>query len=427
MRIHFYFALPGMFGLLSACSSANDHGTQSSSISSGNDSVSINTTTGGSASTGSGTHWTAEQTTDGLLRITAGQAESIIADPATACTGWAEEPEAAASVVEFMIDVSGSMTKVTAATGTQSKWTVTQNAIHAAIDALPSSLAVGLTFFPNMKLNALYTARPSSACVNVADDVAIAPLSDTQRALLTSTVDRIRANPDGATPTNDAYSVALANLRASTAPGQKYLVVITDGQPTQSLGCIGSGMTCTPEPTQPVIDAIAAARKNDSVKTFVVGSPGSEKNDCTNADVRDWLSAAARAGDTDTVGCSDQGPSYCHYDISLAANFGTALAGALSSISKSVISCDYLVPPPNANQTIDTGLINMIYNDGAGAYSLVLEGSEATCEKGWQFADATQSKIHVCDTTCKILQSNPQATITLVFGCTQDQLQPTIL
>lgn len=381
----------------------------------------------GSGSGNSAALITAEQTQDGLLGITSAQANAILTDPATSCAGWAEEPESAASVLEFIIDVSGSMNSTTAATAGATKWAVTQKSLHNAIDALPSALPVGLTFFPNMRLSAAYTARPVTACVNSSNDVAIAALSDTQRTLLTSTVDGMRVNTNGATPTHDAYNVALANIRTNTSPGQKYLVLITDGQPTQSLGCIGSGMTSSPEPTQPVIDAIAQAYTNDQVKTFVVGSPGSEKNVSTNADSRDWLSAAARAGGTDTPGCSDQGPQYCHFDLSTASDFGKALSDALGTIAKTVISCDYRVPSAGAGKEIDTSRVNMIYDNGAGSYSLVLPSGTSTCQKGWGFTDASLSKLSVCNETCALLQSNPKARVTLVFGCTQNQIQTPLI
>ena len=445
MNIHSFLVAPCIACLLFACSSDKGHsadndggtsgegtggsrtktgGSRTTTAQGGGHSIPVGTSQGGTTTSGSTTRKTAEDTPDGLLGITASQAKAILDDPAKACAGWAEEPEAEASVVEFMIDVSGSMTKTTASTGTLSKWTVTQTALHDAIDGLPSSLPVGLTFFPNMRLNASNTTRDISACVNTSNDVAIEPLSDTQRTLLTSTVDNMRANSQGATPTHDAYTIALGALRANTDPGQKYIVIITDGQPTQSLGCVGTGMTCTPEPTKPVIEAIAAAKKDDNVKTFLVGSPGSEKNDCTNADVRDWLSAAARAGGTDTSGCDDKGPNFCHFDLSQATDFGVALSDALGSISRSVVSCDYTVPPPPPNETIDKNLVNMIYSDGAGAYSLVLPSSASVCEKGWHFTDSAMTQIHVCAQTCAKLQSNPKASVSLLFGCAQEQITP---
>jgi len=176
-----------------------------------------------------------------------------------------------------------------------------------------------------------------------------------------------------------------------------------------------------------VVDAIAAAWKNDKIKTFVVGSPGSEKNVSTNTDSRDWLSAAARVGGTDYPGCSDQGPKYCHFDLSTATDFGKALSDALGAIAKTVISCDYTVPSVAAGKTIDTNLVNMIYDNGAGSFSLVLPSGADACQKGWDFTDTSLSKLRVCDQTCSLLQSNPKAKLSLVFGCTQEQIQTPIL
>lgn len=437
MKRQTLLVIPYAACLLFACSSDKGNGAKGDGGAGGADNQTTRTSEGGGNSipvgtggggtpSGTGTRITAEQTPDGLLGITASEAKSLLADPKTACAGWVGEPEAQASVVEFMIDVSGSMTKTTPATGTLSKWTVTQGALRDAINELPSSMPVGMTFFPNMRLNASAQVRPVDACVDTSDDVTIETLNDAHRTLITTTVDNMRANSQGATPTHDAYTIALAALRANQDPGQKYLVIITDGQPTQSLGCVGTGMTCDPEPTQPVIDAIAAAKEEDNVKTFIVGSPGSEANECTHADVRDWLSMAARAGETATAGCSDQGPNYCHFDLSQASDFGLALSEALGSISRSVVSCDYIVPPSPDQETIDKNLVNMIYNDGAGEYSLVLPSAASTCEKGWQFTDAEMTKIHVCSQTCELLQNNPMASVSLLFGCTQEQITPDI-
>jgi hypothetical protein len=413
---------------LLACAGQNgsgDEGNGASAAAPGIGSVPVGQ--GGTGTAGSTGSMTAEQTQDGLLPITSAQANAILDDPVKACTGWSEEPESAASVLEFIVDVSGSMNSSTATTGGLSKWVVTQRSLHAAIGVLPTALPVGLTFFPNMQLSAAYTSRPVTACVNSKNDIPIAPLSDAQRTTLTTAVDNMGANKNGATPTHDAYNIALGNMRNNTSPGQKYLVLITDGQPTQSLGCIGSGMTSSPEPTQPVVDAVAAAWNNDKIKTFIVGSPGSEENVSTHTDSRDWLSAAARAGGTDTAGCNDHGPLYCHFDLSTATDFGQALSDALGKIAKTVVSCDYSVPSAGAGKTIDTNLVNMIYDDGAGNYSLVLPSGESACQKGWTFTDTTLTRLHVCDQTCALLQSNPHATISLVFGCTQEQIQTPIL
>jgi hypothetical protein len=367
--------------------------------------------------------------TNGLLPVDSTHATGLMNDPELACSGWTEEPESSGSVLEFVVDVSGSMDKTAPSTNGATKWVVTRDALKQALQSLPQGIPVGLTFFPNMPLYASEFPRPVAACVDTKDNVWIAPKDLNHQKRLLAALDAIQMNRNGATPTHDAYKVALEELRATTEPGAKYLVLITDGQPTQSLGCIGNGMTCYPEPTQPVVDAIAAAFNTaDPIQTFVVGSPGSEKNDCTNADVRDWLSAAARVGGTATAGCSDSGPKYCHFDLTNEQiDFGNALVNSLETIIAGIISCDYAVPPPPNGETIDTNLVNLIYRDGTGAFNLVLPSKSDACEIGWHFTDESRTKIHVCPQTCKQLQDDSMAQVTLLFGCTREQVGPTII
>src|SRR5690606_30076251 len=100
------------------------------------------------------------------------------------------------------------------------------------------------------------------------------------------------AEPDGSTPTHDAYKHALDNsMRVTNVPGSRYMLLITDGVPTYALQCVGSGFPNDPSPTEPIVDEIAAAAA-DGIKTFIVGSPGSE-NDGNGGDARPWMSRGA--------------------------------------------------------------------------------------------------------------------------------------
>ena len=68
---------------------------------------------------------------------------------------------------------------------------------------------------------------------------------------------------------------------------------------------------------------------------------------------------------------------------------------------------------------INPDKVNLLYNDNAdtGAWYLILPNGDANCEKGWQYTDATKQNIHICSTTCDLVQSNSNARITLMFGC----------
>src|ERR1039457_6067974 len=87
------------------------------------------------------------------------------------------------------------------------------------------------------------------------------------------------AQAAGGTPTDDAYEYELANnMNNCQLPGQRFMVLITDGQPTFLKGCFGTGQTSNPVDYTPVVNAITGAWNNNApnpaVKTFIIGSPG---------------------------------------------------------------------------------------------------------------------------------------------------------
>jgi hypothetical protein len=363
--------------------------------------------------------------TDGWQDITAAQRTAMVGQ---GCDGWSAEPEGAPSVLEFVVDVSGTMTSSTASTNGLSKWEVSRNALRTAIAALPANIAVGLTFYPNMDNGGAVTqARSVDPCIDPSDNVAIAALGEAgsaHRRDLDAALTRVTPEPDGATPTHDALDIAWAATRQFAAANDKYVVLITDGQPTLLQGCYGRAAPRTPEDTGPIITAIGNTLAQDGIRTFIVGSPGSEANNGTGADVRDWLSAAARAGDTASApNCSDGGPVFCHFDLTQAPDFGAALAGALQTIGQWVVGCDYVLPAvaPTGEQ-IDPNKVNLIYTDASGQAHLLLPNGAPNCTVGWHYADTAATQIQVCGVTCDSLMNDPRATLDLVFGCTSGQL-----
>jgi hypothetical protein len=78
-------------------------------------------------------------------------------------------------------------------------------------------------------------------------------------------------------------------------------------------------------------------------------------------------------------------------------------------------ACDFTVPTPPAGQIIDKVVI--MYDDGVGNSYQVLPNTSAACDRGWQFTDSTHTLIHVCQITCDLIRANPQAKISLLFGC----------
>lgn len=410
-----------LLGLFMACAkqSSNENENEitvgsGGSIFAGGASSNGSTTGNGSTSSGGGTY---DQY--GMVQVDADKVTEVLTNPST-CQGSAAEAEAQPASILFLVDVSNSMNYSTDATGGRTKWQVTQEALKNAVAGLPFTFSVGVSFFPNMAANInTTTARPASACVNTADDVAVNLADDAQTAHVQSAIDGLTPNSMAATPTHDAMNIAIDQLVNYTQNDRKYIVLITDGQPTQREGCIGTGAMTKPEPTQPIIDAIAAAAALDpKIKTFVVGSPGSEKNEGTGEDVRYWLSAAATAGETQSnPACNDSGdPSYCHFDLSTAPDFGVALTDALKVITQAVITCDFGVPQPTSG-TLNPNQVSMFFSDGSGAYWAVVRDPDNTCNVGWSYTDSSNSSVRVCGETCKKIQESPQATLNILFGC----------
>jgi hypothetical protein len=302
---------------------------------------------------------------------------------------------------------------------------VTRDALKAAMDSLPASTGVGVLYFPNMNTSASTPSgtetdapRPVTACISPKGALPIELLGaagSAQRTAITSSLDAAR--PAGGTPTDDAYGLGVAAIQATTLPGKRFIVLITDGQPTFLSGCRGTGNIVDAVDPRPIITTVANAMAK-GVETFLIGSPGSEGAGRVPffADARTWLSRAATAGGTATPGCSDTGPKFCHFDMSQTPNFSEALRAGLQQIVGSVLSCQYPLPPPPGGTTLDPNLVNVIFTPGGGKPSLVAKGPASACTTGWQYSPDGKS-IVLCPNTCKQVQGASDPQVDLLFGC----------
>jgi len=107
-----------------------------------------------------------------------------------------------------------------------------------------------------------------------------------------------------------------------------------------------------------------------------------------------------------------------------STDLGASLTTTLSQIASSALSCTYSVPPPSGSgQTIDPSQTVLVYTDGAtGQPYIVLQNTSATCDKGWHYTDATNSKIEICGTTCAEIQGSSASTLSASFGCNVAQI-----
>lgn len=325
-----------------------------------------------------------------------------------ACTGESTEAEQFPAVLELVVDVSASMREA-APGGGGSKWDVTQKALLEAISKLPDSIAVGLQLFPTSDAQ---NGQSNPGCVDASGSVAVAPLGQAgsnQRSSLEAMLRNVSLKYG--TPTHDAYDFALREgLDKYTGLGQRFMLVITDGAPTQLKGC-GVLNGAESVDTDPIIATITAAA-DQGVRSFVIGSPGSEQS--PSGDMRPWLSKAAFVGGTALVGCSINGPDFCHLDMTEAADFTTALSQGLSSISAQVgDGCTFDVPD---KADIDRSTTSLIIEWGGGQADLVLNvGSGACAGTGWTWNPAGQ--IELCDATCARVNATPGARVSVSLDC----------
>jgi hypothetical protein len=428
-------SLGGYFGLV-ACSSGKGADGNTGQNPAYNPNANKNSPTGGLV---------AQNTDTGLSPpITAAVAATLTNpnDPAT-CTGGGAEPEGGSPpVMEFVIDASGSMGTDPANPAQPNgpkKWDVFSQTMPGVFASLPANFAIGVTYYNKANGNARYVG---------AQAVPIGPHTAAQQTLIANSI--ANTTPGGYTPTYNAWEFGLQQLTQWQAPAAyatspRYIVLITDGVPT----VLHDGRTIENPISQAEYNAIInggtgsaggaqiAGIKADglaaNVKTFVVGVVGSENPQNATYDPLYMLSQLAVAGGTAPTGCvpvsgtpagdtvNPRG-TYCHFDLSQAADFGAALSSTLGGIAQSVISCDYTVPTPSTGQ-IDPNTAVLVYNDGAGNYSLVLPNTTAgitaaTCDKGYIFTDAASTQLHICSSTCTALQKNPAASLEFRFGCT---------
>jgi von Willebrand factor type A domain-containing protein len=311
-------------------------------------------------------------------------------------------------VLQFVVDTSGSMnwvpgTERVPGSGELSKWDITRDALVTAIAAMPDAAAVGISYYPN-------TRGGNGACIIPEASAPIGRLTAEQRAL----IERVNSRqiPIGGTPTHAAYEYGVQQLQSSSFAGSRFLVLITDGIPTYTLDCDGDGQTRVDG--APLVSSVEARNQEDGIRTFVIGSPGSEP-------AHDELSQMALVGGTGPEGCADAVPSTCHFDMTTAADFSAALKQALGDIAEATLGCEYGVPKlPPGRTRLDLNDVSVVLEAGGSAVQEFTRAAGAECDAGWQYND-DQTSIVLCRSTCedltRLVSEDPTRVVRVKFGC----------
>jgi hypothetical protein len=335
----------------------------------------------------------------------------------SACERYSTTGEREQALLMMVLDVSNSMSAPFGSTG--SRWDAERPILNEAINTMPSTIALGALYYPNMATPAGTQPRPASACVNTQALIPVNLLGapdSRHRGRIQRSLATMQPNPQAGTPTLDAYLVGLSALGSSTLEGSRQMLLITDGQPTFAEGCVGTGDMSSSVDPGPVISVVDAARRA-GVRTYVIGSPGSEGASFNGGDSRSWLSAAAEAGGTARSNCSHEGPRYCHFDLVSEPDLAGGLRSALSDIEERMMRCEFFFT--DDRDLLGQYALNLVLTTEDGKQSLLPTAPSENCTQGWHYSDDKQ-RVVLCENTCAALRGHNQAVLEfLFFGCVQ--------
>lgn len=324
-----------------------------------------------------------------------------------ACASGVAETVPLPPVVQMVVDTSASMAwppgwepdSKEPPADCDSKWDITRGALTTALGELSSATLLGVNFYPNVENGA-------ESCVRNEIAIPMAALGDEgseQRKRLSAELAAVR--PRGGTPTHAAYRFGLETLERRRLWGNGFVVLITDGAPNFTASCAGGR---EPVDSAPLV-AEAARALDRGVRTYVIGSPGSEP-------ARSALSRMAIAGGTGADDCSHDGPRYCHFDMTGAADLGRSLEAALSRVSEALTRCEYGIPQAPAGMAFASDLVNVLYTPRNGSPELLSVNEAGGCTDGWAYS-ADGRRIVLCEETCRAAQREPGTRLEVVFGC----------
>lgn len=211
--------------------------------------------------------------------------------------------------VLFVVDTSLSMNEASSVGA--SKWEITAAVVADAVDALPEAWRVGLMFFPQ-------TPQGRMPCFEGSLAVPFAPLDDAQR--MSFRVALASTQPDGGTPTLDAYAFAEQEIAPLRDLGPTVIVLVTDGVPSYGLGCTGDGLATDPVDWAPLVAMVENASQTDTY-TLAVAAPDS-------AETHEMLAAVASAGEPPGL-CARNATPDCFFDLDVSFDLGLWLADSL--------------------------------------------------------------------------------------------------
>lgn len=314
----------------------------------------------------------------------------------------------------FVLDGSGSM-------GQENKWTAVTGALGGIVGQMNGDpgIGVGLIVFADSMDQTMSTGPGPYPEPGI--DVPIGYVDAAKTAALAK---RLGGSPASNTPTYFALQGGYGELGSFTpgAPlqtgGQKVLVLITDGVPTDhtcSIKQAGTDYANNPCVTM-AAQQHAAAAPAGPIDTFVIGVgqfPASSGQDFDPA----FLGYLAQAGGGAPAGCNpaqtQTSTGLCYFEVdptqaTSAAQLQQAFTAALEAIRGQVLSCTFPLQSTGLGQ-LDPTQVN-VQVDG--------QTVPQSPTDGWTYdnpQDPTAIVFH--GAACDALKSDPNAKVSVVVGC----------
>jgi hypothetical protein len=412
----------GATGAASAGNGTGDTGGGSGEVGGGSSEV------GGGSNTGGGSGVTGGASSTGGVNTSTGGAGG-------ACANQTSETTAVPPILQFVIDVTGSMSSdayPNDPNNNATKLAELKRILPPVFAGFPSDWAVGVQFYNYAQGGGCYVGRQA---------VSIAALS-TNLVAINAAIAGVNAL--NWTPTYAAWAYGLGQVRAFSDPvyakSPRSIVLITDGVPTVT----NDGCTIQNPISQAEYDALINQVQANGmggtppIKTYVIGVLGSQDPQGATYDPMYQLSLLAIAGGTGVSGCTptsgvpgttDVSPrgTYCHYDLTSNPDFATGLQNALAAIGGGQISCTYTVPPPPSDgRVFDLKNITLTYIPSSGISRVLGQAANASCAGGQWYVSQTDAggnptELQLCPDTCAAASGDPGAQIEVTFVCLKIQ------
>jgi hypothetical protein len=198
-------------------------------------------------------------------------------------------------------------------------------------------------------------------------------------------------------------------------------VLITDGEEDCGSQGDGTDLADIAAARRRLLGAEVEKAREANIKTFVIGSPGSEKARAFLSELA-YLGGTARApdcvhGSVDGGVASDVGD--CHFDLTTTTDFEGVLTSALTKVTGKAVGCVFEAPAG------DTSMLNVQYTQGGGDPLCFPEDDSKPCDdgaSGWQFAKDVAGNVdttHVvlCGSACDAVKADPTTVVDVVLGC----------